>query len=219
MGGRVIHRENALFPKYFLDLEDPPQQIYVLGELPSESSLRLGIVGSREIDHFSRRWMNNHLSQLIDNPNLVTISGGARGVDELSHRISLRHCSPTVMVLPSGILNPYPKSRWDDYSSIIETGGCIISEFPLEKPVRKYHFLQRNRLIAALSQVLLVVQAGVPSGTLISAKWAMDLSRQVAVLPSFPGDPLFSGNLKLIFEGAQPIRDYEDLRVLLQMYT
>ena len=216
-GGKICSLGDLDYPSYFEQLNEPPQRFYYFGKLPCAKQARLAIVGSREVDHFAKRWLQNHLSVFLQMFSGATVSGGARGIDILVHQLSVRHRVPTLMILPSGLFNPYPRIRQNDFKRIIESGGCIMSEFSLDAQVRKHHFYQRNRLIAAASQVLLVVQAGLPSGTLLSAKWAMDLAKIVAVLPSFPGDPVYAGNLSLLFDGAQPIRDHKDLNSLLEM--
>ncbi len=212
-----IDEDDERMPPGFKAMVSPPQELYFLGDLSLLQKKRISIVGSRNPTPQSIHWMRVHLTELFIDNSLVSISGGARGVDSYVHQLSMDQSCPTVAFLPSGIRQPYPKSSIEIYEKILQRGGCLISEFPPDEEMKKYHFFMRNRLIAASSELLLLIQAGLPSGSYMSAGWAMKHGKTIACLPSFPDSPQFAGNLKLLFEGAQLIRECEDLRQLLEI--
>ena len=148
---------------------------------------------------------------------VCSISGGARGIDQKAHNISLRIKRPTVAFLPSGLRSVYPRSLSDWSYEIIETGGAIVSEFLPYTTMRKQHFHQRNRLIASISDTLLIVEARLKSGSLLTANLASNIDQLIAVLPSFPDDIQTEGNIKLLLEGVQPIVSSEDLLSLINL--
>jgi DNA processing protein len=143
-----------------------------------------------------------------------SVSGGARGIDQKAHSLSLLAETPTVAFLPSGMNALYPRQFSDWIKPIVQQGGAVISEYEDEQEMQKHHFLQRNRLISALAEATLIIEAGLKSGTLLTAKQSVEQSRPVWVLPGHPLDSGFKGSVNLICEGATPVRDAQDLSVL-----
>lgn len=211
---RQIFPMSFEYPRSLRDLRDPPSGLMVSGRLLFDEKPVLGIVGSRESSLMAESWMRLHLPKLAC--EVVTLSGGARGIDELAHRIAVSVKSPTAVVLPSSLDCPYPADWRERAPGVLENNGCLISEFESGTSVRPWHFEKRNRIIAALSDVLLVVEARKRSGTAITARHARELGRLVATLPWFPGDPRGEFCNQLLFEGAMPIRDATDLAMLVQ---
>jgi DNA processing protein len=147
---------------------------------------------------------------------LMTISGGARGVDSIAHTISIRMGLPTIAILPSGMRNIYPSSLREIVNSIIDCGGAVISEFSSDQKMQKHFFQKRNRLIPAFALATLVVEARTRSGTMITAQESIEQSKPLFVLPSHPMDANSSGSLDLICDGATPVRDAKDLILYLR---
>lgn len=185
--------------------------LYIEGDIEILYASLLGVVGARDIQIGNIEWMEHELFHFLRTTGWGTISGGARGVDQRAHWLAIRAQCPTVIVLPSGLNKKYPKSvgGFEGHKKVL-----FISEYDWNQDVRKFHFYNRNRLIAQLSKALLVVQAHLKSGTMISAKHGIEIGRDVLVVPGHPLDGTMSGNNQLLFDGAQIIRTAEDLMCL-----
>lgn len=203
------------YPLALRDLENPPPVLSVEGGLDFESRPVLGIVGARDSSVMSESWMRRYLPALAK--DVLIVSGGARGIDELAHHIAINEKQPTAVVLPSALDRPYPVDWKTRKHSVLRYGGCLVSEYQLGTPIRRWHFEKRNRLIAALSDVVLVVEARRRSGSGITARHAGGMGRVVATLPWFPSDP--RGELcndLIISRDAIPVRDTAELATLVQ---
>jgi DNA processing protein len=164
--------------------------------------------------------MDLHLPILLErDPDLVVVSGGARGIDQKAHAMSLRSKSSTVAILPSGIGNPYPGEFRNWFDKIIDSGGAILSSLEPSAPVRKQYFESRNRLIVALAKLVFVVEARRKSGSIMTARLARELGRTVALLPAFPGEIKSDGCVDLLFDGGFPVRDADDVFILQQLMS
>jgi DNA processing protein len=130
--------------------------------------------------------------------DLILVSGLARGIDSEVHRAALRAHLPTVAIIGSGLDALYPPENRKLAQEIVEAGGLLLSEQDLAAPAKGFHFLRRNRLLAAWSRCTCVIEAPARSGTLNTARWARDLDRLVFAVPSFPGDSAFLGNQSLL---------------------
>jgi DNA processing protein len=157
-----------------------------------------------------RDWLNVHISNFLQSFPVTIVSGGAQGVDQLAHSLALRNQCPTIVFLPSGHKCYYPKDLQIWEARIIDGGGAIVSEFPPMAAMRKYHFARRNRLIAAMGDLVFIAQAARSSGTQVTALHAVNLGRPVGVLPHFPGNEVM-GSLELLRDGALMIQDSDDL--------
>ncbi len=204
------------YPRAFYKMEDPPLSFTFCGRPVWNQKTGLTVVGSREPSFESLQWMERELGSFCQSVEVAIISGGARGVDQKAHALALRFLRPTVVVLPSGLGCVYPSSLGHWKASILESGGCLLSEYGYEMPMQKYLFHHRNRLIAALGKATLIVEARQRSGTLITAELSCQMGRPVWVLPGHPQDPNFAGSLRLLAEGATLIRHAADL---LDMFT
>ena len=171
----------------------------------------LSVVGSREPSPESLRWMEKELSDFCAQHKPLIVSGGARGIDQKAHGIALRKDCPTVVILPSGLGEIYPDSLKEWIRPIQDNGGCFLSEYDYSQRMHKHLFHHRNRLIAALGNATLLVEARRRSGTLITANQAVQLGKPVWVVPGHPQDPHFAGCLDLLSDGAVMVRDAQDL--------
>lgn len=174
----------------------------------------VAIVGAREVKHWILQWMENELLPIFEKSHWTVLSGGARGVDQKAHGLALRAQQKTVIVLPSSIQNIYPKSL---KAYVNHPGAYCITEYPEDKEFHKYHFHQRNAWIVGLSQALFVVQAAEKSGSMITARIALDAGVPVATLPASPMERSFHGNNQLIYEGASVIRNGMDFMAFLNL--
>jgi DNA processing protein len=205
---RRIELGDADYPGGLRELEHPPQGLYVEGELPPLEHA-VAIVGTRRVDAGGMRFARELASELA-RAGCTIVSGGAHGIDTAAHEGTLDVGGATVAVLPSRVDVPYPPRNRDMFASIAST-GALVSEHALD-PVRfKSEFLARNRLIAALARVTVVVQAPVPSGALSTAVHARKLGRVVMAVPFSPWEVRGAGCLALLASGALMLRSSDDV--------
>jgi DNA processing protein len=203
------------YPESFFDLEEPPLLISYKG-LPIWNTHKImGVVGSRRPVGATKLWMREEFSDFLktfkNRPGAI-VSGGARGVDQLVHFQCLEHSVPTIVVIPSGLNELYPKDLQDWGNDVVKQGGVIVSEYFLNQPMRKFHFLNRNRLIAAFSKVgIFIPQCELRGGTMITAKRCSEMNRLLGTIPPHPTLLGFSGNQSLLRTGATIIFDRTDL--------
>lgn len=212
---REISFLSSDYPLALRDLESPPSILSVEGEIDFDSRPVLGVVGTRDSSVMAESWLRRYLPTLCH--HALIVSGGARGIDELAHHIAIHEKRATVVVLPSALDCPYPPDWSYRKQDVIKTGGAFISEYASGTSVRRWHFEKRNRIIAALSDVVLVVEARRRSGSAITARHAGGMGRVVATLPWFPTDPRGELCNDLLFNGgATLVRNSEDLATLLR---
>lgn len=210
----VIDQTSDLYPKALLDLEIPPDKLYVIGN-PRVLGQGIGIVGARRTTDEAcskAAWCAGRAAE----HGHVVVSGGARGIDTAAHRGALDAGGKTIAVLASGLDNPYPEENVPLYQEIVAAGGALVSEYPWGYRPSRYAFLARNRITAALSNVLFVPTCAMPSGTFKTAELAMDLSREVwALVPE--ADACQQGCSQLVQEyGARPLRALSDFKQALE---
>jgi DNA processing protein len=215
-GNLLLYPGHDLFPKSYLELEEVPYLLRMKGSPVWMALPGLAVVGSREPSQLSRQWMDRHLGEFLHSTPCFSVSGGARGVDQKAHLLSLLWNRPTVVLLPSGLENIYPSSLQELQIDILSQGGAFLSEYEDQRPMQKHFFAQRNRLISGLAKATLIIEARRKSGTLLTAQEAVEQHRPVWVLPGHPLDPQMLGSLHLIAEGATPIQDAVDLVILFQ---
>ncbi len=206
----------ALYPQAWLHLDDAPLAFTFFGSPLWQTREALSVVGSREPHAFSQQWMQTELRRFLGEhkgPRFFTLSGGARGVDQWVHRLSQAMGVPTLAILPSGLLQPYPQNFASLGAEILAEGGCVLSEYSLTQDLRKFHFSERNRLITAMGEATLVVEAGAKSGSLMSGHLALEQGRPLYVVPGHPAMPSFRGSLELLRLGAACAASAEDLHV------
>lgn len=208
---KVIDPTSIDYPQSLFLQEYPPIFLTVMGNSSYLSNDFISVVGGREPSYDAMEWMNYEFFEFIKRSGFGVVSGGARGIDILAHKVAIRNNCPTIALMPSGLKNIYPPDFIDLVSSVIDCGGCLISEYLPSEEIKKYHFHERNRLISSLGHVLLVVQARLKSGSLLTARYALESGKDVIVVPWGPRDPKAMGTNKLLVEGASVVRDSEDL--------
>lgn len=199
------------YPDEFLKMNEPPLFFEYLGNPLWRDHFFLSVIGSRQMHILSENWLKTHLDRFVEHQIAGIVSGGANGVDQLAHLIAIKNNCPTLIVLPSGLLSLYPKSL-EDIKRLANKNVCFISEFETHQKINKSHFYFRNRLIAALGKATLVIQSSLKSGSFLTVHHCLDIGKPILTIPTHPGILGFDGNLKLIFDGAAMIRDFEDLR-------
>lgn len=202
------------FPTELYFMKDPPVLLFYMGSETWKNGPMVSVVGSREPQLKSLVWIEDEFSLFLKATNAITVSGGARGIDQKIHLSSLRLKLPTIVVIPSGLLQMYPEGLKSIKNSIIEYGGCFISEYLPRQRMNKYYFHERNRLISAFGCLTLIIEAKIKSGSMMTARLAADDGRPVLTLPGFPSENAYAGNLQLIYDGAQMVRCMLDLEQL-----
>lgn len=210
------------YPKALSEIEDPPLVIFVNSANPNIKDLLsintlFAIVGSRKITPYGVS-VTRKLSSALSNSGFTIVSGLAYGVDKCAHEGSLDasdNSFPTISVLGSGLLEIYPSLHKKLAYEIIDSGGAIISEYGLNKTPRAYLFPRRNRIISGLSFAVLVVEAEEKSGSLITARLAMEQGRDVYAIPGSIDAPCSAGCNRIISEGAMSVRSVDNLFELL----
>ena len=203
----------ADYPRAFEKMAIRPHFLTYWGQPVWNEQFCISIVGSRNPSSQSLRWMEQELPKVFDGQSVVVVSGGARGIDMKAHQLALLCRRPTIVFVPAGLMQVYPASLTEWIEPIVEAGGAVISQFGPNSQMRRDFFHARNRLIAGISELTFVVECKRRSGTLKTANFARELSKTLAVLPTFPYDPGLGG-LDLICDGAFPIRDARDLSTL-----
>jgi DNA processing protein len=207
----TLTKGDDTYPERLLRLPDPPEQLFLRGRLPEPPYV--AIVGSRNADPAACQF-TRHISGDLARHGVVVISGGALGIDTAAHRGALQAGGRTISVIGSGFDFLYPEANRELFAEIRAT-GCLVTEFRHDQPPAKWTFPRRNRLVAALSDVVLVVQAGARSGALITAKLARELDVPVAAVPGTPSDPRNRGNHELLKNGARWVETTADLLALI----
>lgn len=197
------------YPPRLLHLDDPPDRLWARGllALATERRPRIAVVGSRAPTPYGLG-QAERFGRALAAGGVVVVSGLARGIDQAAHRGALEAGGDTVAVLGSGLERPWPDSPLVER---IAEAGLLLSEYEPRQPPRPHHFPARNRLIAALCDGLLVVEAAEASGSLITARQAVDLGREVAALPGRVDHPMSRGGHRLLREGAALIEDPAEL--------
>lgn len=207
-------QETNRLPEPLRRLPDPPKTLWFEGALPREAGI--AIVGSRACTTYGRR-VAFSLGQAVALAGWPVISGLARGVDAAAHRATVAASGRGFAVLGSGIDVIYPAENMDLADELINNGGGLISEYPPGTPPAPFRFPARNRLIAALSSAVVVVEAGEKGGALITARIALDLGIDVLAVPGDIDRPVSKGCNLLIRDGAHPVLSSTDLIDCLEL--
>ncbi|MFN8609605.1 MAG: DNA-processing protein DprA [Vulcanimicrobiota bacterium] len=196
-------REHPDYPARLLELHDPPEVLYYRGDPRKWSQVKssLTLVGTRSPTPEGRQ-LAGRFAHCLSQSGVSIVSGFARGIDSAAHRASLGNDnSPPLAVLACGLDYAYPPEHRQLFTQI-EAEGLLISEYPPDYPVLPHHFQERNRLLAALGSALLVIEAPARSGTLITARCAGELNRNIFVVPGPVDHRNYQGSLRLLQEGA-----------------
>ncbi|CCG88792.1 DNA-protecting protein DprA [Erwinia piriflorinigrans] len=189
------------YPEQLKNISHFPLMLFVAGDPTLLASPQLAIVGSRHCSHYGREW-GSWFSQALALSGLTITSGLALGIDGIAHRAALEVEGKTLAVLGSGLEVIYPRQHQILAQQIIDSGGALVSEFPLSVKPLPAHFPRRNRIISGLSRGVLVVEATLRSGSLVTAKLALEQNRDVYALPGALGNPGSEGTHWLIQQGA-----------------
>ncbi|MEY3288299.1 MAG: DNA-protecting protein DprA [Pseudomonadota bacterium] len=212
----VITFNDANYPSQLKEIADPPPLLFVRGNPDLLALPQIAIVGSRNPSSLGEETAFNFAKTLCRHGFVIT-SGLALGIDAASHRGALNAHGFTIAVAGTGLDRVYP-ARHKDLATEIVTTGAMISEFPLGTTAKANHFPRRNRIISGLCQGLLVVEAAKQSGSLITARMALEQNREVFAIPGSIHNPLARGCNALIRNGAKLVETTQDILEELNQY-
>ena len=201
------------FPAALSDLTDPPKRLFALGNQDLLQRPAVSIVGTRDSTAYGERTARNVTRDLV-RAGVCVVSGMARGIDATVHRAALENDGATIAVLGTGIDVPYPAGHRQLHAAIA-ANGLVLSENPAGVAAMRGCFPRRNRLIAALGRITIVVEAGLKSGALNTASHALELGRVVAAVPGQIDSEQSTGANQLIRDGAVVITSSADALALL----
>jgi DNA processing protein len=206
-GGGILEVSNLLM---LSEIPNPPTLLFYRGNAKAIVAPCVGVVGARKSSAAGVR-AAMHISRDLSRAGVCVVSGLARGIDSAAHRGAISGSGMTIAVLGHGLDRVYPTENRDLAYEILSRNGCLLSEYPPGLPPLKHHFPERNRIISGLSRGVLVVEAAEKSGSLITAKHALEQNRDVFACPGTFDDQGFFGNHKLIQEGAKLVFSAQDI--------
>lgn len=212
---QLLTAHDPLYPPLLRTIPDYPGALFVKGNPEALNTIQLAVVGSRAPSWYGERWGRILCEQLSQSGFTIT-SGLACGIDGVAHNAALSVKGRSVAVLGNGLFSIYPRRHQALAIRLIESGGAIVSEFPLSAQPRPANFPRRNRIISGLSRGVLVVEAARRSGSLVTARCALEQGREVFALPGPIGNPGCEGPHWLIKQGATPVTEVGDILENLQ---
>lgn len=192
------------YPGLLTEIQEPPKRIFVAGGSDVLSLPSLAISGSRRATPYGRN-MAVRFAKLAAEAGLAIVTGGARGVDSVATKAALGAGAKVAVVLAGGIDKAYPQENIGLFQSVVDAGGAVVSDQEWDSDPVPYLFRKRNRVIAGLSRALLVVEAGLPSGSFAAAEYAREAGRPVWAIPGAITCDNAAGVNRLIYQGATPI--------------
>lgn len=210
LGGHIYVPEDEEYPQSLRNIKEAPIALYVLGKLPAAEQACVAMVGTRKITPYGRR-VARKLAGDLTACGVTVVSGLARGIDSECHAAAVRLKKPTVAVIGTGVGRCYPPENRALARAILEYGGAIVSELPFNKPPNAFHFPRRNRIIAGLSQPVVVAEGEIKSGALITAKLALEMGKDVLAVPGPIDSPQSAGPNSLIKDGAGVVTSVADI--------
>lgn len=198
---QVVSPEDSLYPALLKEIFDPPLLLFMQGKPLSTLTLPVAVVGTRHITAYGQLVTKKIVSELVSYGASI-ISGGMYGVDMVAHQTALANSGETVVVLGFGFGRWYPQVQAEVGLQLLRDGATMVSEYPPLTPPTKGYFPQRNRLIAGMSRAVVVTEAGIKSGSHITAECALENGREVMAVPGPITSPYSLGTAALLNEGA-----------------
>ncbi len=214
-GIKVYYWDHPGYPERLRNINQSPFVIYLKGDLIEDDIWGVAIVGTRRYSEYGRQ-ITTEISRVLAGCGITVISGLARGIDGAAHQSALDAGGRTIAVLGSGLDQIYPPEHKKLAGRIIEQ-GALISDYPVGTPPDGSNFPPRNRIISGLSKVVIVIEAGLKSGAIITAGYAAEQGKEVFALPGKITSPMSRGTNLLIKQGAHPLLDAQDILDLLNM--
>jgi DNA processing protein len=206
-----IHKTSDVYPSLLKQIYRPPENLYFQGDLSILQASLISIVGSRKMSPYGLQVLKQWVPIFVKN-GLTIVSGLAYGVDAQAHRIALEHNGKCVAVMGGGLNHIYPASNLSLYKDILAQGGCGLSQFASDQSITKYNFPLRNQVVAGLVPLILIIEAGENSGTLITARAGVEYGREVFAVPGDIFRENSTGVNRLLRESiAQPATCIDDI--------
>ena len=217
LGLNIVTIKDENYPAKLKEISNPPPLLYCRGEIfKPQDEFALAVVGTRKITPYGEQVTQDIVRELTQN-GLCIVSGLALGIDSMAHKACIETQGRTLAVLGNGLDSIYPASNLPLARRILDTGGLIVSEFPLGTPSFKSNFPHRNRIISGLSLGTLVIEAAASSGSLITAGLALDQNREIFAVPGSINSSASKGPNKLIKQGAIPVTSAQDILQALNL--
>jgi len=212
-GQTILSLSDKRYPKLLKHIDTPPILLWVKGNTLTLNNMQIAVVGSRACTA-SGIQITQQICEQLAKENIQLISGGALGIDTIAHTQCIKNNQPTIAVLGTGINKTYPKQNYQLFNQI-EKNGALISEFPLHTTPSRFNFPKRNRIISALSCAVLIIEAHKKSGSLITARLALEQNKEVMAVPGSPLSQASQGCNELISQGAHLIQSAQDILNIL----
>ena len=214
-GHHLLLANSPFYPPALRAIRDYPAALFIKGNLHVLNTPQLAVVGSRAHSVYGEQW-GGLFCETLAAAGLTITSGLALGIDGIAHRGALRAKGKTIAVLGNGLYDIYPRRHRALAAEIVEAGGALVSEFPLNALPLRGHFPRRNRIISGLSYGVLVVEAQLRSGSLVTARCGLDQGREIFALPGALGNPGSEGPHWLIRQGGVAVTSPLDIVENLQ---
>ena len=211
LGGDILILDDGSYPALLREIADPPITLYVKGDWQACFDLPcVAVIGSRMCSTYGEN-AAEMLARDLASRGICIVSGLARGIDAAAHKGAIRGGGKTIAVMGTGIDNVYPRDNTRLVREILESGGCLVSQFPLGTPPLKDNFPYRNRIISGLSLGVLIIEASERSGSLITARLAAEQDREVMAVPGNITSGNSYGTNYLIKSGAKLVQQWQDV--------
>ncbi len=212
---QVITWLDENYPKRLKEIDQPPPVLYISGEIRPEDECAVAIVGTRRITPYGRQ-VTEEIAAILAHNGVTIVSGLARGVDAVAHQTAINSGGRTLAVLGSGVDRIYPPDNRRLAERMI-TQGALVSDYPLNTAPEAGNFPPRNRIISGLSRAVIIIEAGLDSGAMITASFAADQGREVFAVPGNITAPQSQGTNRLIRDGARPLLCAQDILETLNL--
>ena len=207
---KIINWEDNIFPENLKCIKNPSKKLFYEGDINLLNSLCFSVVGSRDLTNYGRRIEEKFVKELSLR-GITIVSGMAVGADTVAHKETIKNRGKTIAVLPCGLNNIYPKENIELYKNIVNSGGLVISEYENNFEAESKRFLERNRIVSALSLGLLVVEAKHRSGTSVTVDFAKEQGKKVFAIPGRLDSKNGVGVNRMIKEGAIMVVSANDI--------
>ena len=213
---KIVKYTDKIYPSKLYEINDYPIAFFAIGNLSLLAEKHIGIVGARDSSEYGEK-ITSEISNYLSRKGYVIISGLAKGIDRKAHISTCNY--KTIAVIGSGITKKtfYPKENYNLFIDIIRRGGLVISENMPDAKAFKWRFPMRNRIIAGLADSIIVTEAKERSGSLITARFALEYGKDVYTVPGNIDVDKYKGNNLLLFDGAIPITDLAELEIYFDL--
>ena len=207
---KTLKPDDLHFPQSLKNIKNPPQELYVKGNVDCVNMPCVTVVGSRNMSEYGKK-MTKQIVEELTKAGVCIVSGLAVGIDTVAHETCLENGGKTIAVLGSGLNKVYPVENTNLFNRIINSGGCVMSEQLPDEEAKKVYFPARNRIVSGLSFATLVIEAAYRSGTSITAKFAFEQGKKVFCIPNSVGSKNSYGTISLIKRGATMITNGKEI--------